>query len=96
MKPGIFMRDKDASLANGAVTRMVPAPISQSPQFPARAETSSGIARLLGHRFGDGLVYLRDESERKLFKLAVELGLVSGEGYLTPEGHSFLAAHGSD
>ena len=75
---------------------MAQAPISKSPQSPDQPETSSGIARLLGHRFGDGLVYLRDESERKLFRLAVELGLLSGEGYLTPEGHSFLADHGSD
>ena len=31
-----------------------------------------------------------------LFALAVERGLISREGYLTPEGHSFLATHGSD
>ena len=75
---------------------MAKAPNSESPQSPDRPETSSGIARLLGHRFGDGLVYFRDESERKLFGLAVDLGLLSREGYLTPEGHSFLADHGSD
>lgn len=61
-----------------------------------RTETHSGIARLLGHRYGDGLVYFRDESERSLFNLAVEWGLLSGEGYLTPEGQTFLAAHGID
>jgi len=61
-----------------------------------RPETSSSIARLLAHRFGDGLVYFRDEGERKLFGLAVEWGLISREGYLTPEGHSFLATHGGD
>jgi len=57
---------------------------------------SSDIALLLAHRFGDGLVYFRDEGERKLFGLAVEWGLLSREGYLTPEGHSFLATHGVD
>ena len=75
---------------------MAQAPISKSLRSPHLPENSSGIARLLGHRFGDGLVYFRDESERKLFELAVELGLLSHEGYLTPEGHSFLADHGSD
>ena len=69
---------------------------SKEPPSRARSEASSGIARLLGHRFGDGLVYFRDEGERKLFALAVEWGLISREGYLTPEGHSFLAAHGND
>ena len=61
-----------------------------------RPDTRSGIARLLAHRFGDGLVYFRDEGERKLFGLAVEWGLISREGYLTPEGHSYLATHGGD
>ena len=75
---------------------MAKAPISESPQSSDPTANSSGIARFLGHRFGDGLVYIRDESERKLFGLAVELGLLSHEGYLTPEGHSFLADHGSD
>ena len=69
---------------------------SKEQQSRDRSEASSGIARLLGHRFGDGLVYFRDESERNLFALAVERGLISREGYLTPEGHSFLATHGSD
>ncbi len=66
------------------------------PQSRDLLDISSGIARLLAHRFGDGLVYFRDEGERKLFGLAVEWGLLSREGYLTPEGHSFLATHGGD
>ena len=69
---------------------------SNEPPGRDRSDTSTGIALLLAHRFGDGLVYFRDEGERKLFHLAVEWGLLSREGYLTPEGHSFLAAHGDD
>ena len=75
---------------------MAQASVSNTPQPRAGAEFRSGIARLLAHRYGDGLVYFRDESERHLFNLAVEQGLVSPEGYLTPEGHSFLAMHGND
>ena len=70
--------------------------ISNAPRTGAGADFSSGIARLLGHRYGDGLVYFRDKSERSLFELAVARGLISPEGYLTPEGHSFLAVHGDD
>ena len=83
-------------LAIGATIGMAPASTSDPPPPRAEADSSSGIARLLGHRFEDGLIYIRDESERYLFHLAVERGLISPEGYLTPEGHSFLAAHGND
>ena len=75
---------------------MARASISDTPQTVAGADFSSDIARLLSHRYGDGLVYIRDESERSLFDLAVARGLISPEGYLTPEGHSLLAAHGGD
>ena len=73
---------------------MAQAPISKAPGSLVPGEIGTGIARLLGHRFGDGLVYFRDESERRLFTLAVEQGLINREGYLTPEGHSFLAIYG--
>jgi len=49
------------------------------------------VARLLEHRYGDGLVYLRDQGDRVLYRQAVELGLISREGYLTPEGRAWLA-----
>jgi hypothetical protein len=44
------------------------------------------IIRLLGHRFGDGLVYMRDSAERAVFWRAVNLGLISAQGYVTPAG----------
>ncbi len=51
------------------------------------------IIRLLSHRYGDGLVYLRDSAERALLDRAVRLGLVTREGYLTPAGRAILARH---
>ena len=75
---------------------MAQSSFSKASQSRAEPDSGSGIARLLEHRYGDGLVYFRDRSERYLFNLAVERGLISREGYLTPEGRSFLAAHGSD
>jgi hypothetical protein len=54
------------------------------------------ILNLLGHRYGDGLVYLRNDSEEQLFHEAVRLGLVSSEGYVTPRGLSLLARRGDD
>lgn len=55
-----------------------------------------GILKLLGHRYGDGLVYLRNDGEEQIFHEAVRLGLVSSEGYVTPRGLSLLARHGDD
>lgn len=59
-------------------------------------DLDQAILELLGHRYGDGLVYLRNETEQQLFHEAVRLGLVSSEGYVTPRGLSLLARHGGD
>ena len=75
---------------------MAQASISNSPVSRTATDFISGIARMLAHRYGDGLVYFRDEGERHLFNLAVERGLISPEGYITPDGHSFLAVFGDD
>ena len=45
------------------------------------------IATLLGHHFGDGLVYLQGARDRVLYAKAQTLGLVSEDGYLTNAGY---------
>lgn len=47
------------------------------------------ITRLLGHRFGDRLVYLLGGEDRPLLNQAMSLGLVNDEGYLTTSGYQF-------
>lgn len=59
-------------------------------------DVDRGIVMLLGHRYGDGLVYLRSASEQPLFHEAVKLGLVSSEGYVTPRGLALLARYGDE
>ena len=51
------------------------------------------IVGLPGHRFGDGLVYMRGAAERAAFRRAVALGLVSSEGYPIPEGLALASRH---
>lgn len=51
------------------------------------------VIGLLGHRFGDGMVYLRDPAEQAVFRRAVALGLISAEGYLTPAGFALARRH---
>jgi len=69
----------------------------QGREQPGQADdVDQAILNLLGHRYGDGLVYLRSESEQRLFDEAVQLGLVSSEGYVTPRGLSLLAHYGDD
>ena len=60
------------------------------------SDVDQGILRLLGHRYGDGLVYLESGSEQRLLTEAVRRGLVTAEGYVTPRGLSLLALHGDD
>lgn len=47
------------------------------------------IINLLGHRFGDGLIYVRSRDERRLLKRAMRLGFVDEGGYLTALGKRF-------
>ena len=54
------------------------------------------LVGLLAHRYGDGLVYLRDAAEQGLFELATRLGFINSEGYLTPEGRTWLVRHDAD
>lgn len=56
-------------------------------------EIDTALVRLLEHRYGDGLIYLRDNGERRVYERAIKMGLVSREGYLTPEGRSLLARY---
>ncbi len=51
----------------------------------------AGLLQLLDHRYGDGLVYLREAEERDLLSRAIRLGLVSPDGYITPKGQAALA-----
>ena len=59
-------------------------------------EVDPAIVKLLAHRYGDGLVYLRGAEERQLYARAVGLGLINRDGYVTREGRDVLAAHGAD
>ncbi len=59
-------------------------------------DVDQAVLDLLGHRYGDGLVYLRNDTEQSLFQAAVRMGLLSPEGYVTPRGLSLLARHGDD
>ncbi len=59
-------------------------------------DVDQAILELLGHRYGDGLVYLHNDRDQQLFDEAVRLGLVSSDGYVTPRGLSLLAHHGDD
>ncbi len=59
-------------------------------------QLDQALLQLLAHRFGDGLVYLRDDGERRLFERAMSMGLVDREGYLTPAGRSLVARFNND
>ena len=48
---------------------------------------SRELMLLLGQHFGDRMVYLRENKDWRLLKLAVEQGLVTEDGYITIEGY---------
>ena len=51
------------------------------------------IAKILEHRYGDGLVYLSRQQPESLLKLAKNRGFIDQEGYLTRKGRSLLAKY---
>lgn len=53
------------------------------------------LMHLLGQHFGDRMVYLQGNKDRRLFKLAVEEGLVTEDGYITIEGYRAWQRAGS-
>ena len=69
--------------------------MTQPPQIaedPPQSESiESALLELLDRRYGDGLVYLREDEERGLLIRAIRLGLVSPDGYITPKGQAALA-----
>ena len=50
------------------------------------------MAKFLDQRYGDGLVYFKEPNDRALYGLAMRLGFVSEQGYLTTAGKHFWAA----
>lgn len=57
------------------------------------AQEEIAMVMILGQHYGDGLVYLHGGNDRILLERAMELGLVSDEGYLTPAGYRFWQLH---
>ena len=47
------------------------------------------LAALLGHCYGNGVVFVRSRDDRKLLKKAAFLGLVDEAGAITESGESF-------
>ena len=47
------------------------------------------LGKLLDHRFGDGSIYLRRRTERKLYREAKRRGLVDEYGHLTKAGYRY-------
>ena len=59
------------------------------PQISKKSEPADrALGTLLGHHFGDGLVYLQGAQDRTLLDEAKAKGLVSEDGYLTNAGYS--------
>lgn len=57
------------------------------------SSTEVAMLAVLGQRFGDGLVYLRDRNDERLRNEAIRLGFVAEDGYMTAAGKEFWLAH---
>jgi hypothetical protein len=67
--------------------------IAYQEDFAEPPQVGSAMMKLLAHRYGDGLVYLRGQEERDLYQKAKLLGYINNEGYLTPAGRTVLTGN---
>ena len=51
------------------------------------------VVRFLGQRFGDGLVYMRDQSDEVPRDEAMRRGFLAEDGYVTAAGKHFWLSH---
>jgi hypothetical protein len=58
-------------------------------------QLETAIAKLLDHRYGDGVVYQPRHQQRGLMQAAISGGFVSEEGYVTRKGRALLARKGT-
>jgi hypothetical protein len=58
------------------------------------SDLESCMAELLGRRFGDGTLYLAPDSRGDLINIAIELGFLSADGYLTRKGRALVTRLG--
>lgn len=49
-----------------------------------------GLAELLTQHYGDGQIYFTSPQDRKMFRVAVERGLVNDSGLLTARGRQLV------
>lgn len=68
---------------------------------PGLTNASRGVdrgefARLLSQHFGDGLVYMADETDRPLLETAIDAGLISPDGHVTAAGYRLWRQAASD
>jgi hypothetical protein len=54
-------------------------------------QSSQPFEKLLASRYGDGLIYLPKSMNSCVLRDAVNLGLVSEDGFLTSKGRNYLA-----
>ena len=59
--------------------------------FEAMAASTSEIARLLNHHYGDGTVYVPSGGSLQLYHTCVNVGLITEDGFITRQGRELIA-----
>lgn len=72
---------------------MAPEAVTRSIPFSQVEQPGPQLAEVLSHHYGDGFVYLVSAGLEAWYKLAVEKGYVSDDGYLTRKGRALLASY---
>ncbi len=67
--------------------------MSSLPVFTEKNPTDAQLISILDYHYGDGLVYLPENTPWSLYTFARKLGYISEEGYVTKKGRELLAQY---
>ncbi len=67
--------------------------MSTAPVFTQQNPTDAQLVSILDHHYGDGVVYIPENTPWSLYTFARKLGYISEEGYVTKKGRELLTRY---
>lgn len=64
--------------------------MNNAPIFTQENPTDAQLVSILDHHYGDGVVYIPENTPWSLYTFARKLGYINEEGFVTPKGKTLV------